>query len=155
MHGRITATPVAIALVAAGWLSACGGSPVEEQAAGVSAPAGPREGRPIPTCSPASNWSYLVRDAQQCWFHTPEGRWRIVSHEMHYDVLVMRIVADRLEAAVPAAARVAEVHGERFAEILAYVETEAPTGVAASIRRVRWTRAGGFEPLDFPAADGP
>lgn len=150
LPGGRPASLFGILLVAsAGWLAGCGAPPVEPPAPDT----GPRPAAArIPNCSPGAAGNYLVRDAQQCWFTTPAGRWRTVSHELHYDTLVVRAVADPLDVAAEVAARFVDVHGERFAEILIYLEEEAAADGPSRIRRVRWTRTTGFDQLDFPGA---
>jgi hypothetical protein len=129
------------------WMVACGAPEPSRPPQPAPAP----EARRIPTCSPATGTAtFLVRDARDCWYQSPHGRWRLVSHDLHYDVLVVRTVAEHLDAAGDVGRRFAELHGERFREISIYVEQEADA-TPALIRRVVWTRAGGFSVLDFPA----
>lgn len=94
--------------------------------------------------------NYMAARAQQCWYATPGGRWRIVNHEFHYDVLVVQTEASTLELTNEIVRRIAEVHGERFVEILIYVKGE-PGSPAARIRRARWTADGGVTHFDFSA----
>jgi hypothetical protein len=107
------------------------------------------EPRPIPNCSPAAGTStFLVRDSQNCWYQTPHGRWRIVNHELHYDMLVVRVMAEHLDVAGEVGERFVELHRERFREMVIFVVEETDVE-PPPIRRVTWTRAGGFEYLDF------
>lgn len=138
-----------IVLVVAGLASPGCGAPPETQIE--PPPAAARrvaDPPPVPNCSPAAGWSFLVRDSQNCWYHTPHGRWRVVNHEMHYDVLVARVMAEHLDVAEDVGRRFVEAHRERYREIVIFVvaETEAEP---PPIRRVTWTRSGGFEYLDF------
>jgi hypothetical protein len=115
-------------------------------------PPAPRSSVPrqplVRDCPPGPVENFMAAQAQQCWYAAPKGRWRIRNHEFHYDVLVMDTVASNLEMAEEVTRRLAEVHGERFQEILIYVELEdwpSPTPV----RRVRWTRTAPPEVFDF------
>jgi hypothetical protein len=94
--------------------------------------------------------NYMAARAQQCWYEASGGRWRIVNHEFHYDVLVMQAEASTLDLTDDIVRRVIEVHGERFVEILIYVRSEA--GKPATIRRARWIGGGGVEHIDFAAS---
>ncbi len=94
--------------------------------------------------------NYMAALAQQCWYVTGGGRWRIVNHDFHYDVLVMQAEASALNLTDDIVRRVTEVHGERFVEILIYVRSES--GTPAMIRRARWTGSGRVEHVDFAAS---
>jgi hypothetical protein len=87
---------------------------------------------------------------KQCWFDASHGRWRTLSHESHYDVLVVQVEARDPRDADEIARRI--VGGERrtFSEILVYTQPE-PSAVPSRIRRVRWTPDAGFEALEFTA----
>ena len=95
--------------------------------------------------------NYMAAEAQQCWYSTTQGRWRIVNHEFHYDVLVMQTQASTPALTDEIVRRLSEVHGERFIEILVYVQPD-PGGDGTIVRRARWTRSGAVEHLDFPAS---
>lgn len=97
--------------------------------------------------------NYLVPEAQQCWYASAAGRWRTLSHELHYDVLVVQVEAERAAAGDEIARRFVEVHAGRFSEILIYVHP-VPVGETSPVRRVRWTETSGFETLDFSAPAG-
>lgn len=136
MVDRRTRALAGVAAVVAGeWLAGC------------AVRAGERTQTDIGSC-PRRVTNYLAAHAQQCWFNGPEGRWRTLAHELHYDVVVVEVEAATLDAAPGIARRFVELHGERFVEIVVYVQAErAP--VPSPIRRMRWTRGGGFETLDF------
>jgi hypothetical protein len=100
-------------------------------------------------CRPGPVENYLAPESQQCWFDAPNGRWRILRHELHYDSLVVEVEAASHADADEIAERFVLVHGERFPdEITLYVQAGAP-GIDSLIRRVQWTRAGGFKVLEF------
>jgi len=100
------------------------------------------------SCPPSPVANYMAARAQQCWYATTGGRWRIVNHDFHYDVLVMQTEATSLELTDDIVRRVTAVHGDRFVEILIYVRSEAG-GTPARIRRARWTEGGRVEHVDF------
>jgi hypothetical protein len=102
----------------------------------------------IPRCPPAAAGDLLSADALQCWFDAPHGRWRTLSHESHYTVVVVHVAAQSLQDARDIARRFVAGEGEHFSEILVYAEPESADGRTRT-RRVRWTRDGGFEELDF------
>jgi hypothetical protein len=99
-------------------------------------------------CSPGAVANFMEEAAQKCWYTAPQGRWRIVNHDFHYDVLVMDTQASSVAAADEILRRLVEVHAERFQEMLVYVEEEAAAG-PRRVRRVRWTRKAPPEYLDF------
>jgi hypothetical protein len=105
----------------------------------------------IVPCRPGRVANYMAAEAQQCWYSTPQGRWRIVNHEFHYDVLVMQTQASIPGLTDEIVRRLAEVHGERFVEILVYVQPD-PGGEGGLVRRARWTQSGAVEYLEFPAS---
>jgi len=105
---------------------------------------------PAGDCARGPVPNYMAARAQQCWYATAGGRWRIVNHDFHYDVLVMQAEASTLDLTDDIVRRVTEVHGERFVEILIYVRSEA--GNPATIRRARWTGGGRVEHVDFAAS---
>jgi len=102
----------------------------------------------ITTCPQSAEASLLSPDALQCWFSAPNGRWRTLSHESHYQVLVVNIEAADLGDAESIARRFVSRERVTFSEILLYVQRESKTD-GGTIRRVRWTPARGFESLDF------
>jgi hypothetical protein len=101
---------------------------------------------------PASAGDHLLStDALQCWFAVPKGRWRTLSHESHYAVLVVQVESADLRDAEVIAARFVDGHRETFSEILIYVSE--PQNDQRIIRRVRWSNGSGFETLDFGPSD--
>ena len=141
----------AIVLVAAGMISAC---------------ATARTGRTKPPpdigvddCAPGASSALLSVDALQCWFVAPHGRWRTLSHESHFDVLVVQTEALDLRDARDIARAFVENNDARrlqpdepFSEILVYVRARsAEASRSVRTRRVRWTRSGGFESFEFNA----
>jgi len=131
-----------VILVAAGGLSGCASrSPVRNDYGILRCPAG-------------AAGALLSVSALQCWFDAAHGRWRTLSHESHYDVLVVHVQALDLRDAGEIARRFVAGENGTFSEILVYAEPEPPTGSARN-RRVRWTRDTGFEVLDFTARQNP
>lgn len=128
-----------MAIVSAGIAPACAARAVTQAGPGI-----------VP-CRTGAVRNYMAAEAQQCWYSTPQGRWRIVNHEFHYDSLVMQTQATSPELSGEIVRRLTAVHGERFAEILLYVEPDPGTG-GDKIRRVRWTRSAPPEQFDFPAS---
>lgn len=110
----------------------------------------PFAGPGITLCRPGTVANYMAASAQQCWYTTATGRWRIVNHEFHYDVLVVDTQASTRELTAEIVKRLAAVHGGRFVEILVYVRPD-PGGAETMVRRARWTNAGPVEHFDFPA----
>ena len=129
----------AAAILGAVVSNACGGSRANLAGPGIVA------------CRPVFFVNYMAAEAQQCWYSTPQGRWRIVNHEFHYDVLVMQTQASTPAMTDAIVRRMAEVHGERFVEILVYVHPD-PGGDGTIVRRARWTRNAPVEYLDIPAS---
>lgn len=105
-------------------------------------------------CPPGPVESYLVPDMQQCWFDAPNGRWRTLEHHLHYYSLVVEIEAESVADADEIARRFVEVHGERFTEILLYVQAE-PAERASLIRRIQWTTQSGYRTLEFVGSLNP
>jgi hypothetical protein len=107
----------------------------------------------IPSCPDAADGHLLAADALQCWFAAPHGRWRTLNHQSHLEALVVEVEAQDLRDAVAIAQRVvADPMAGAFSEILVYVAR--PQRGEARIRRVRWTRGGRFETLDFSSQSG-
>ena len=118
----------------------------------------------VADCVAGAADALLSVDALQCWLPAPHGRWRILSHDSHFDVLVVEVealdlgdaafianafasqVARRLE---PSVARRLEP-SETFSEILVYVR-QPPHGGQVRTRRVRWTKTAPLEIFDFRA----
>jgi hypothetical protein len=101
--------------------------------------------------------NYCWPPARQCWYSSPHGRWRILNHELHYDVLVLETEATSIADAEEITHRIVEVPraSEDFtfsSEILVYAQEEG-TPATSTIRRARWTnRSGTYEVLEFEGA---
>ena len=107
----------------------------------------------IPSCPANATAHLLSADALQCWFTAPHGRWRTLNHQSHLEALVVEIDAQDVRDALAIAQRlVADPMAMEFSEILVYVAQSQSEG--ARIRRVRWTRGGHFETLDFSSSAG-
>lgn len=104
----------------------------------------------IPRCSASAAGALLSDDALQCWFNASHGRWRILSHVSLYDTLVVEIETKSLRDADEIATRFAAGERDRFSEILVYARPES-AAPPSKVRRVRWTRSGGFDVLEYPA----
>ena len=110
----------------------------------------------IPHCPATAADDLLSADALQCWFAAPHGRWRTLSHESHFAVLVVEVDAEDLRDTDDIARRFVTSGRSAFSEILIYVQRE-PTTDPRTIRRIRWTPDAGLERLEFaePAAQPP
>jgi hypothetical protein len=95
--------------------------------------------------------NYLDANAQQCWHEAPHGPWRTLGHDLHYNTIVAEIEASSLDDADEIARRFVEVHGEKFEEILIYVQAASAPKTSA-IRRVRWITGRGYDHLEYVAA---
>jgi hypothetical protein len=121
--------------------------------------------KPVPDigvadCAAGAASALLSVDALQCWLPAPHGRWRILSHDSHFDVLVVQSEAlDLRDAAFIAYAFAANQGARRrqpsesFSEILVYVRQPARGGQVRT-RRVRWTKTAPLEIFDFTARAG-
>jgi hypothetical protein len=138
MTTRWRIVPLALAIVVSLGLEACA----------LHQP--PRRDLGIPPCPSAAADDLLAARSLQCWFTAPRGRWRIRSHDSHYNALVVEIGADDQRDAEFVARTFVDRLRERFAEILIYVYPEAVTREAI-VRRVQWQRARGFTSVEFPA----
>jgi hypothetical protein len=110
----------------------------------------------IPSCPDEAGTHLLRADALQCWFAAPHGRWRTLNHQSHLAALVVEVEAQDLRDAVAIAQRVvADPGAGEFSEILVYVARSERD--EWRVRRVQWTRGGGFDTLDFssPAGETP
>lgn len=105
----------------------------------------------ITPCPVSAAHDLLSVEALQCWFTASHGRWRTLSHESHYAVLVVEVEAADIRDADGIARQFVDAERGTFSEILLYVQREAP-GAGDGIRRVRWTSDLGFESLDFNAS---
>jgi hypothetical protein len=108
----------------------------------------PRTDYGIPRCAPGAGDDLLAVAALQCWFDAAHGRWRIIEHHSLYQELVVDVEATSLGDADDIARRFVTSAGAAFAEMLIYVRPESPRP-APRVRRVRWTRAHGFESIEF------
>ncbi len=104
----------------------------------------------VASCPARAEGALLSVDALQCWFAAPHGRWRTLSHESHFDVLVVQVEAFDRRDAQDIARRFVEGERMTFSEILIYVRSES-RDEPARIRRVRWTQRDGLETFDFVA----
>jgi hypothetical protein len=116
--------------------------------AGCGARRMPQSDLGVPRCAADGRTNLLSASALQCWFDAPHGRWRTLSHESHYQVLVVEVEAADLADADDIARRFVADQEAAFSEILVYARRE-PAQSPARVRRIRWTRSGGFETLDF------
>jgi hypothetical protein len=113
-----------------------------------SAPRRPSNDFGVNSCPPDAANALLSVDALQCWFSARHGRWRTLSQESHFDVLVVQVEAFDARDAEEIGRRF--VAGERatFSEILIYVNPES-RAEPRRVRRVRWTDKTGVETVDF------
>ena len=102
----------------------------------------------VVSCPAGAGEALLGVDALQCWFPARHAQWRTLSHESHYDVLVVKVEAYDLRDAEEIAARFAANQRDTFSEIMVYAQPPRRSG-ATRIRRVRWTREHGSETFDF------
>jgi hypothetical protein len=103
----------------------------------------------IPPCPPSAQLDLFSPSALQCWFAAPHGRWRTLDHQSHLEALVVFVEArDTRDAEAIARRLVADPGAASYSEILTYVRPESPD-VTSRVRRVRWTRGGTFETMDF------
>ena len=102
----------------------------------------------IQPCPATASNELLSAAALQCWFEAPHGRWRTVSHESHYAMLVVSVEAADVRDADMIAQRFVTSERQTFSEILLYVQRELRSA-GNIVRRIRWTLDGGFEALDF------
>lgn len=110
----------------------------------------------IPDCPDCGERDMLSSNALQCWFTALHGRWRTLGHQSHLEALVVEVEARDLRDAETIAHRVVEPVAKTYSEVLVYVQAE-PEDRLVRVRRVRWTRNGGFETLNFstPQIDSP
>lgn len=129
----------------------------------VAAAAARPEQKPVPSksspsadnqirrCPKRTITNYLDDDLLQCWFDGPSGRWRTLSHDYHYTVLVVEVEAASLDDAREIARRWVDAHSLTFSEILVYVQAEK-TPATSPVRRVRWVKDKGYEMLEYVGA---
>ena len=102
----------------------------------------------IPHCPPGADRNLLAPAALECWLEGSSGPWRTTSRVWVHGSLIVEASAASLVDAQAIARLFVENVGERFVEIGVYVNVDR--GMPTSItRRVRWTRATGYETLDF------
>jgi len=106
----------------------------------------------VPRCPAGAADDLLAVDALQCWFAASHGRWRTLSHESHYDVLVVQVEVLDLGDADDIARRFVAGESRMFSEILVYAQPESQAR-STRIRRIRWTRESGFEAIEFTAPE--
>jgi hypothetical protein len=107
----------------------------------------------VVSCPGGAAEALLGVEALQCWFPARHGQWRTLSHESHYDVLVVKVEALDLRDAEEIAARFVANQRDTFSEIMVYARPPLRSD-ATRIRRVRWTREHGRETFDFVAPVG-
>ena len=78
----------------------------------------------------------------------PHGRWRILNYQQHLEALVVEVEARDLDDAGEIGRRLVESVEANYTEVLVYVQEESPVN-RRRLRRVKWTRNGRFETLDF------
>ena len=108
----------------------------------------PRDPRGIPSCPAGAERELLGPQALRCWLDAPGGRWRTLSRAHAYRALVVKAEASDIDDAEEIARRWVAGHGEEFSEIAVYVQ-RGPAPRPTRIRRVTWTRAGGFQAIEF------
>ena len=107
-----------------------------------------------PQCRSGKVDNYLADHWQRCWFDAARGRWRTLSHEFHYDVLVVETESASLDNAEEILRRFVDLHRGRFTDITIYVRLE-PASKPGPVRRIHWewdTKT--FDTLDFTGAKG-
>jgi hypothetical protein len=101
-------------------------------------------------CPAGAADALLSVDALECWFAARHGQWRTLSHESHYDVLVVKVETSDLRDAEDITRRFVATQSQMFSEITIYAQPETHES-PARIRRVKWTRERGIDMLDFVA----
>ena len=108
----------------------------------------------VERCPDRAAGALLDVEALECWFPAKHAQWRTLSHESHYDVLVVTVEAFDLRDAGEIASRFVANQRSTFSEIMIYAHPPASAGTTR-IRRVRWTRGEGSETFDFDAPARP
>jgi len=119
-----------------------------------SAPRRPSNDYGVRPCPAAAADALLSVDALQCWFSARHGRWRTLSQESHFDVLVVQVEALDARDAEQIAGRFVAGERDKFSEILIYVNPESRVE-PRRVRRVRWTPEAGMETVEFSADESP
>jgi hypothetical protein len=104
----------------------------------------------VERCPDGAAGALLDVEALECWFPAKHAQWRTLSHESHYDVLVVTVEAFDLRDAGEIASRFVANQRDTFSEIMIYAHPPPRSGTAR-IRRVRWTKEQGSETFDFTA----
>jgi hypothetical protein len=104
----------------------------------------------VMSCPPGAADALLSVDALECWFAARHGQWRTLSHESHYDVLVVKVETSDLRDTENIARRFVANQSQMFSEITIYAQPETHES-PARIRRVKWTRERGIDTFDFLA----
>jgi hypothetical protein len=102
----------------------------------------------IPPCPATAKQRLMATDALQCWFTAQHGRWRLVAHGTHLEALVVDVIVDDLRDAEEIARDFVASESTIYAEVLVYTRVVVPERGSA-MRRVRWTRGGGYDTLEF------
>ncbi|MEP7310734.1 MAG: hypothetical protein ABJA98_34985 [Acidobacteriota bacterium] len=79
----------------------------------------------IEMCPTGAADALLSVPALQCWFAARHGWWRTLSHESHFDVLVVHVEALDLRDAGDIAQRFVASEGTTFSEILIYAQAQS------------------------------
>jgi hypothetical protein len=90
----------------------------------------------------------MATEALQCWFTAQHGRWRFVSHGTHLEALVVDVIVDDLRDADEIARDFVASESAIYSEVLVYARVAVPASGSA-MRRVRWTRGGAYDTLEF------
>jgi hypothetical protein len=107
-----------------------------------------------PRCPPPPVDNYLDERWQQCWFDAARGRWRTLSHDFHYNVLIVEVEAASLDDSEEIIRRFIDLHRERFIDITLYVHQE-PAAQPGPVRRLHWDLdSNAIDRLDFTGARG-
>lgn len=102
----------------------------------------------VSPCVAGAERDLLSVSALQCWFQARQGRWRIVSSVPTQGVLLVEVEAAEIDDAEEIAERFVASERGQYLEIMVYVQAEW-AGPSTRIRRIHWTRRGGFETLEF------
>lgn len=107
-----------------------------------------------PRCRSAPVDNYLAEYWQKCWFDATRGRWRTLSHEFHYNVLVVEVEAASLDDAEEIIRRFVDLHRGRFIDITLYIHQE-PASRPGPVRRIHWDiDSDGLDTLNFTGTRG-